>query len=76
MLITRAGLPAAAEAIARYTVIERLLDGVVSGLADARRTENRIDAVLTHPLKKQIDEGLPYYLALEALSTLDRSAER
>lgn len=32
-------------------------------------------AVLTHPLKKQIDEGLPYYLALEALSTLDRSAE-
>ena len=32
-------------------------------------------AVLTHPLKKQIDEGLPYYLALEALSTLDRSAK-
>lgn len=30
-------------------------------------------AVLTHPLKKQIDEGLPYYLAMEALSTLDRS---
>jgi len=30
-------------------------------------------AVLTHPLKKQIDEGLPYFLAMEALSTLDKS---
>jgi len=33
-------------------------------------------AVLTHPLKKQIDEGLPYFLAMETLSTLDKSAGR
>lgn len=31
-------------------------------------------AALTHPLKKLIDESLPYTLALEALSTLDKSA--
>ena len=31
-------------------------------------------AVLTHPLKKQIDEGLPYFLAMETLSTLDKSS--
>jgi ferrous iron transport protein B len=42
--------PAAAEAIARYAAIERLLAGVVGGLADARRREDRIDALLTHPL--------------------------
>jgi enoyl-CoA hydratase/carnithine racemase len=29
--------------------------------------------VLTHPLRKAIDDGLQYYLAMEALSTLDRS---
>ena len=28
--------------------------------------------VLTHPLRKQLDEGLQYFLALEALSTLDK----
>lgn len=28
--------------------------------------------VLTHPLKKLIDEGLPYFLAMEALSVLDK----
>ena len=28
--------------------------------------------VLTHPLRKQLDEGLQYYLAMEALSTLDK----
>jgi enoyl-CoA hydratase/carnithine racemase len=33
-------------------------------------------AVLTHPLKKQIDEGLPYFLAMETLSTLDKSTGR
>ena len=32
--------------------------------------------VLTHPLKKLIDEGLPYYLAMEALSTLDKGGEK
>ncbi len=42
--------PAAAEAIARYAAIERLLDGVVGGLPEARRSEDRIDAVLTNPL--------------------------
>jgi ferrous iron transport protein B len=41
--------PAASEAIARYTSIERLLDGVVRAGPDGRRlTEDRIDAVLTH----------------------------
>jgi enoyl-CoA hydratase/carnithine racemase len=30
-------------------------------------------AVLTHPLKKQMDDELPHSLAMEALSTLDRS---
>ncbi len=29
--------------------------------------------VLTHPLRKQLDEGLQYFLAMEALSTLDKS---
>jgi hypothetical protein len=29
--------------------------------------------VLTHPLRKALDEGLPYYLAMEALSTLNKS---
>jgi enoyl-CoA hydratase/carnithine racemase len=29
--------------------------------------------VLTHPLRKAIDDGLQYYLAMEALSTLDKS---
>lgn len=29
--------------------------------------------VLTHPLRKQLDEGLQYYLAMEALSTLDKA---
>lgn len=29
--------------------------------------------VLTHPLRKAVDDGLQYYLAMEALSTLDRS---
>ncbi len=28
--------------------------------------------VLTHPLRKQLDEGLQYFLAMEALSTLDK----
>src|SRR5262249_6847008 len=28
--------------------------------------------VLTHPLRKAIDDGLQYYLAMEALSTLDK----
>ena len=26
----------------------------------------------THPLRKQLEEGLQYFLAMEALSTLDR----
>ena len=30
-------------------------------------------AVLTHPLRKQLEEGLQYFLAMEALSTLDKS---
>src|SRR3954471_13793611 len=30
-------------------------------------------AVLTHPLRKQLDEGLQYFLAMEALSTLDKA---
>jgi ferrous iron transport protein B len=42
--------PAASEAIARYAAIENLLAGVVRGVQDARRAEDRIDAVLTHPL--------------------------
>jgi len=42
--------PAASEAIARYAAIENLLTGVVRGVQDARRAEDRIDAVLTHPL--------------------------
>jgi enoyl-CoA hydratase/carnithine racemase len=29
--------------------------------------------VLTHPLRKQLDEGLHYFLAMEALSTLDKA---
>jgi len=29
--------------------------------------------VLTHPLRKQLDEGLQYFLAMEALSTLDKA---
>ena len=29
--------------------------------------------VLTHPLRRAIDDGLQYYLAMEALSTLDKS---
>jgi hypothetical protein len=29
-------------------------------------------AVLTHPLRRLLDEGMPFYLALEALSTLDK----
>lgn len=33
-------------------------------------------AALIHPLRKQIEEGLPYFLALETLSTLDKSAGR
>jgi len=32
--------------------------------------------VLTHPLRKQLDEGLQYYLAMEALSTLDKSQQQ
>ena len=28
--------------------------------------------VLTHPLRKQLEEGLQYFLAMEALSTLDK----
>ncbi|MDB5809717.1 MAG: hypothetical protein JWN94_1839 [Betaproteobacteria bacterium] len=32
-------------------------------------------AVLTHPLRKQLDEGLQYFLAMEALSTLDKSQQ-
>jgi enoyl-CoA hydratase/carnithine racemase len=31
--------------------------------------------VLTHPLRKALDEGLPYYLAMEALSTLNKGDE-
>jgi enoyl-CoA hydratase/carnithine racemase len=31
--------------------------------------------VLTHPLRKQLDEGLQYFLAMEALSTLDKSQQ-
>jgi ferrous iron transport protein B len=42
--------PAASEAIARYAAIENLLAGVVRGVQEARRAEDRIDAVLTHPL--------------------------
>jgi len=30
-------------------------------------------AVLTHPLRKQLDEGLQYFLGMEALSTLDKA---
>ena len=30
-------------------------------------------AVLTHPLRKPLEEGLQYFLAMEALSTLDKS---
>ena len=29
-------------------------------------------AVLTHPLRRLLDEGMPFYLAMEALSTLDK----
>jgi len=29
-------------------------------------------AVLTHPLRRMLDEGMPFYLAMEALSTLDK----
>jgi enoyl-CoA hydratase/carnithine racemase len=32
--------------------------------------------VLTHPLRKQLDEGLQYYLAMEALSTLDKAQQQ
>ena len=32
--------------------------------------------VLTHPLRKQLDEGLQYFLAMEALSTLDKSQQQ
>lgn len=31
--------------------------------------------VLTHPLRKQLDEGLQYFLAMEALSTLDKAQQ-
>jgi len=42
--------PEASDAIARYAAIERMIAGVVRGVQDARRAEDRIDAVLTHPL--------------------------
>jgi len=29
-------------------------------------------AVLTHPMRRLLEEGMPYYLAMEALSTLDK----
>jgi ferrous iron transport protein B len=46
-----AARPAAeTEAIARYTAIERLLEGVVSGGGAAALVEDRIDALLTHRL--------------------------
>ncbi len=32
--------------------------------------------VLTHPLKKLMDEGLPYFLAMETLATLDAHAHK
>lgn len=41
--------PEASAAIARYAAIERLLAGVVGGMENARRVEDRIDAILTHP---------------------------
>ena len=41
---------AAAEAIARYAAIERLLEGVVGGGGAAPLVEDRIDAILTHRL--------------------------
>lgn len=41
---------AAADAIARYDAIERLLDGVTGGRASKAIFEDRIDALLTHPL--------------------------
>ncbi|MFM7207238.1 MAG: ferrous iron transporter B [Planctomycetaceae bacterium] len=46
-----AGRPAAAaDAIARYDAIERLLDGVTGPARPAAIAEDRIDAVLTHPV--------------------------
>jgi ferrous iron transport protein B len=42
--------PEASAAIARYAAIERMLAGVVRGVPEARRAEDRIDAVLTHPV--------------------------
>ena len=41
---------AAAEAIARYAAIERLLQGVVGGSVAEPLVEDRIDAILTHRL--------------------------
>ena len=32
-------------------------------------------AVLTHPLRKLLDESMPFSLAMEAMSTLDKSAQ-
>jgi ferrous iron transport protein B len=53
--LTRAAAPddrpaAAADAIARYDAIERLLDGVTGGRAATAIFEDRIDALLTHPV--------------------------
>jgi len=53
--LTRAAAPddrpaAAADAIARYDAIERLLDGVTGGRTATAIFEDRIDALLTHPV--------------------------
>ncbi len=45
---TAARPAAAAEAIARYAAIERLLEGVVGGSDTTPLMEDRIDAILTH----------------------------
>ena len=47
---TAARPAAAAEAIARYAAIERLLEGVVGGSDTTPLMEDRIDAILTHRL--------------------------
>jgi enoyl-CoA hydratase/carnithine racemase len=31
-------------------------------------------AVLTHPLRRLLEEGMPFYLGMEALSTLNKSS--
>jgi len=67
------GLGLVAELVPRAKLLPRAweLAGQLAKKSDMLLRYTR--KVLTHPLRKAIDDGLQYYLAMEALSTLDKN---